>query len=86
MLCESAIDAISYIALHPHCLAISTSGANPNPVWLKSLINKGFEVYCGFDSDEPGDNLANKMIDLYPTVRRLRPCKQDWNEILMAKG
>ncbi len=86
VLCESAIDAISYIALHPHCMAISTSGANPNPVWLKSLINKGFDIYCGFDSDEPGDNLAHKMIDLYPTVRRLRPCKQDWNEILMAKG
>jgi len=86
VLCESAIDAISYIALHPHCLAISTSGANPNPVWLKSLINKGFEIYCGFDADEPGDNLANKMIDLYPTVRRLRPRKKDWNELLMAKG
>jgi len=85
VLCESAIDAISYLALHPYCLTISTSGANPNPDWLKSLINKGFEIYCGFDSDEPGDNLANKMIDLYPTVRRLRPCKQDWNEILMAK-
>lgn len=86
VLCESAIDAISYIALHPHYLAISTSGVNPNPPWLKFLINKGFEIYCGFDSDEPGDNVANKMIGLYPSVRRLRPCKKDWNEILMAKG
>jgi hypothetical protein len=86
VLCESAIDALSYFALHPNCMALSTSGANPNPLWLRSLINRGFEIYCGFDSDEPGDNIANKMIALYPTVKRLRPCKQDWNEILMAKG
>jgi 5S rRNA maturation endonuclease (ribonuclease M5) len=88
VLCESAIDVLSYSALHPHCLVISTSGANPNPAWLKSLINnnKGLEIYCGFDSDEAGDKLANKMIDLYPTVRRLRPCKKDWNEVLRAKG
>jgi len=86
VLCESAIDALSYFALHPNCLVLSTSGANPNPVWLKSLINRGFEIYCGFDSDAPGNTIANKMIALYPTVKRLRPCKQDWNEILMAKG
>lgn len=86
VLCESAIDAISYFALHPNSLSISTSGAHPDPVWLKSLINHGFEIYCGFDSDETGDNLANKMIDIYPTIRRLRPTKQDWNECLMLKA
>ncbi len=49
VLCESAIDAISCLALHPGCLCISTSGARPNPAWLPSLIRRDHEIYCGFD-------------------------------------
>ena len=86
VLCESAIDAISYFSLHPNCMALSTSGVNPNPAWLPILIEKGFDIYCGFDSDETGDSLANKMIHLYPTVKRLRPGKHDWNEVLQTKS
>jgi 5S rRNA maturation endonuclease (ribonuclease M5) len=85
VICESAIDAISYFALHPDCIAISTSGANPNPAWLSLFINKDFDIYCGFDSDRVGDRLADKMIKRYPTVKRLRPEKHDWNEELKAK-
>lgn len=84
VLCESAIDAISYFALHPDCLALSTSGVNPNPAWLSPLIEKGFDIYCGFDSDDTGDSLANRMIHHYPTVKRLRPGKHDWNEVLQS--
>jgi hypothetical protein len=85
VLCESAIDAISYFALHPNCLALSTSGANPSPAWLSILIGKGFDVYCGFDSDETGDSLADRMIRRYPTVKRLRPPEKDWNEVLQSR-
>ena len=85
VLCESAIDAISYFALNPNCLVISTSGVNPNPAWLPLLIEKGFDIYCGFDSDDTGDSFANRMINLYPTVKRLRPDKHDWNEHLRLK-
>ena len=84
VICESAIDAISLFALHSDCLAMSTSGVNPNPVWFPKLINKEFDMYCGFDSDEIGDTIANKMISLYPTVKRLRPHKHDWNEVLKS--
>lgn len=87
VLCESAIDAVSCFALQPNCTALSTSGANPNPVWLPILIEKGFDIYCGFDSDETGDYLANRMIHLYPTVKRLRPPnKEDWNEALQSQS
>ena len=86
VLCESAIDAISCFALDPDCLTASTSGANPNPAWLKSFINDGYEIHCGFDADETGDKLAKKMIALHPTIKRLRPSKQDWNEVLMANS
>lgn len=85
VICESAIDAISFIALHPDYLSMSASGVNPNPVWLPKLINKGFDMYCGFDSDDIGDTVANKMINLYPTVKRLRPPNHDWNEVLTSK-
>jgi hypothetical protein len=85
VLCESAIDAISYLALNPDCRAISTSGANPNPAWLPSLINDGYRVFCGFDADGAGDKMAERLIQLYPIVKRLRPAKHDWNEFLISK-
>lgn len=84
VLCESAIDAISFFVLHPNCIAVSTAGANPKPQWLSTLIDKGFEIFCAFDSDKVGEMMADKMITLYPVVKRLRPEKHDWNEVLMA--
>ena len=85
VLCESAIDAISYFVLHRKCLAISTSGANPNPYWITHFINQGFEIFCAFDSDETGERTANRMCELYPVVKRLRPEKHDWNDVLRSK-
>ena len=84
VLCESAIDAISFFVLHPNCMAVSTAGANPKPQWLSTLIDKGFKIFCAFDSDKVGEMMAEKMITLYPVVKRLRPEKHDWNEVLMA--
>ncbi len=85
VLCESAIDALSCFALNRDFITLSTSGANPNPAWLTTFINKGFEIYCGFDADEIGDGLADKMMRRYPSIKRLRPIKHDWNEILQSK-
>lgn len=84
ILCESAIDALSCLILHPDCLAVSTSGANPNPAWLQLFITDGYEIFCGFDADETGDHMAQKMISIYSTVKRLRPAKHDWNDLLKA--
>ncbi len=84
VICESAIDAISYLALDPHCMALSTAGAHPNPTWLLNIIKNGFEVFCGFDADETGEAAAEKMIALYPTVKRLRPTNHDWNLVLKS--
>jgi hypothetical protein len=84
VLLESALDAISFLALYTNWLAISTSGASANPAWLKSFINKEYEIYCGFDSDDAGEKAAKKMIALYPTIKRLRPPKHDWNDVLKS--
>ncbi len=84
VLCESAIDAISCCAINPTFMAVSTSGANPNPAWLPPLVKKGYEIFCGFDSDATGETCAKKMAHLYPTVKRLTPDRHDWNEVLCS--
>jgi len=86
VLCESAIDALSCLALQQDCIAMSTSGAHPSPAWLPTLLRKGFQVYCGFDADETGDSLADRMLQLHPAVKRLRPSKHDWNDVLKSGG
>lgn len=85
VLCESAIDAISYFVLNPDCIAVSTSGVNANPAWLQDVSNRGYDVYCGFDADKTGDYFAARMMKQYPTVKRERPAIKDWNEVLQMK-
>ena len=84
LLCESAIDAISCQAIHPRSLCLSTSGARPNPRWLTALLRQGLPVFCAFDADPTGDDMAKAMIALHPTVKRLRPPQPDWNDVLTA--
>ena len=86
VICESAIDAISCLVLWPEYTALSTSGVNHNPAWLKKMIDNGCEIYCGFDADTTGDLLADKMINLYPSIKRLRPAMHDWNDLLQSSS
>lgn len=86
ILCESAIDAISCLALHPQHLCISTAGARPNPRWLAPLLEQGYPVYCGFDADPTGETMARTLISLYPAVQRLRPSLKDWNDVLRSRS
>jgi Protein of unknown function (DUF3991)/Toprim-like len=82
VLCESAIDALSCHALHPAYRCLSTSGARPDPAWLPELMAQGLPIYCGFDADPTGDTMAQRMQDLHPSIRRLRPATKDWNDLL----
>lgn len=82
VLCESAIDALSCQVLHPTHRCVSTSGARPDPAWLGALLSQGLPVFCGFDADPTGDLMAQRMIELHPSVRRLRPPVKDWNDCL----
>jgi hypothetical protein len=84
VLCESAIDAISCFMLYPDRVCISTSGARPNPSWLRVILDRGYEVACGFDADLPGDAASREMIRLYPDIQRLRPAAKDWNVVLTS--
>jgi hypothetical protein len=86
VLCESAIDAISCAALYPDRLCLSTAGARPNPTWLPSLLSQGRCLYCGFDADPTGDQMADAMIAIHPAIHRLRPPLHDWNDVLTASA
>ncbi len=81
-LCESAIDAISCHALHPDYRCLSTSGARPDPLWLRALVQQDQPIYCAFDADPTGDAMAQGMCNLYPSIQRLRPAAKDWNDLL----
>ena len=85
ILVESAIDAISCFALRPQHRCISTAGARPNPRWLAPLLRQGYRVFCGFDADPTGDDMASALIALHPTVQRLRPSRHDWNDVLKLR-
>ena len=86
VLCESAIDAISCLALHTECRCLSTAGARPDPRWLRTLLDQGSRIYCGFDADPTGDSMAHAMIALHPAVQRLRPSQHDWNDLLRSQA
>ncbi len=82
VLCESAIDALSCHVLYPTHRCVSTSGARPDTAWLGALLSLGLPLFCGFDADPTGDLMAQRMIDLRPSVLRLRPPVKDWNDCL----
>lgn len=93
VLCESAIDAISCFQLHAGrqdaqlpraCICISTAGVRPDAPWLYPLLARGYEIYCGFDTDEPGETASRQMLTRHPSIQRLRPSKHDWNDVLTA--
>ena len=84
VLCESAIDAISCCQIHPGRICISTAGARANPRWLRGLIAHGYQIYCGFDTDQAGQDAAARMMTLHPVVQRLRPPAHDGNDALRS--
>jgi hypothetical protein len=86
ILCESAIDALSCFVLHPESRCISTAGARPNPEWLPAFIAQGIQIYCGFDTDSTGERMAQAMISLHTSIKRIRPSHHDWNDTLTSQS
>jgi len=62
--------------------ALWHSGVKPDPAWLSALLRLGLPVFCGFDADPTGEAMAQRLIQLHPSVRRLRPLAKDWNDAL----
>lgn len=83
---ESGIEALSYKALRPDALVISTTG---NAIDLpqrvgERLLAKGVQVVAAFNADRDGDRFAERFAErLGQAVERHRPEGQkDWNLVL----
>lgn len=82
--CESAIDAISYVQLHPDATAISTGGTGK---WRAALpfLEKHREQYqevvCAADNGEGGEGMALNL-NLHHDAPRNG--FKDWNDALKA--
>ena len=83
VLCESAIDAMSCFQIDPQRIA-SPPCARADSPWLDGLLARGYDIFCGFDADGPGDAAAACMLALDPAVRRLQPPAHDWNDVLTS--
>ena len=70
--------------MHPQRICISTSGIRSDPSWLDGLLARGYDIFCGFDADVPGDAAAARMTALHPAIRRLQPPAHDWNNALTS--
>jgi hypothetical protein len=93
VLCESAIDAISCFQLQTQfprtqlrgqCICISTAGVRSTAPWLYPLLDRGYEIHCGFDNDKAGNDASRQMIKCHPSIGRLFPHAHDWNDALRS--
>lgn len=83
---ESAIDAMSYQAINPRSMVISTTGSSRDLLSKAAaeLHGRGFRLVAGFDNDKEGDRLANALSAAAGVeVERQRPAAgKDWNDQL----
>jgi hypothetical protein len=63
----------------------TAAGARLNPLCLQPLLRRSGPIYCGFDADRTGDQMAAAMIALHPAIKSLRPPAHNWNYVLKAE-
>jgi hypothetical protein len=100
VICESAIDAISFAVLYPdgHARYASISGklnpAQPDLIRIQTtLLPQGAEVIAAMDADDAGAQLAEAIQRSFAAAarpdlafRRQEPAAfKDWNEQLCAE-
>jgi 5S rRNA maturation endonuclease (ribonuclease M5) len=82
VLCESAIDVMSYKTLHPaqeKTLYLSTDGAGYVPLEQLRTIPK---IAICFDNDQAGAEMAERLKQDLPQAEIETPQQKDWNGVL----
>jgi Plasmid recombination enzyme/Toprim-like/Protein of unknown function (DUF3991) len=82
VLCESAIDAMSYKTLHStqeKTLYLSTDGAGYVPLEQLQSIPK---ITIAFDKDQAGAEMAERLKQDLPQAQIETPQQKDWNAVL----
>ena len=88
---ESAIDAISFAALHSEqsdYRLVSMAGVKPSVVTetMKRYAISPENIYLCTDNDKAGNEFAEKLIARYPAMKRVTPNgAKDWNDILQGR-
>jgi hypothetical protein len=87
---ESAIDAMSYQAINPRSMVISTTGSSRDLLskTAEELHGRGFRLVAGFDNDKEGNRLAevlNKATGKQ-VERQVPAVGKDWNDQLKKQG
>lgn len=80
--CEAAIDAISYVQLHPEATAIATGGSGKWRAALDFIARHGkrfAQVVCASDNDDAGRKMAENLS--LPHTPPAAP-HNDWNDVL----
>lgn len=89
VVCESAIEALSYYALHgkPGLWAVGTAGDSGAGVELaQRLAANGAEVIAAQNADDAGNRQARRLIKAVPSAVRHRPQEaNDWNDLLRIR-
>jgi 5S rRNA maturation endonuclease (ribonuclease M5) len=85
VLVESPIDAMSFAVLDRtdsrKTIYLSTDGAGQFPLeFLRNLPAKS--VVVAYDNDQPGNSMAQKVVEQLPNCVRKLPKATDWNEEL----
>jgi hypothetical protein len=95
LLTESPIDALSLATLDKQRqqdqrrrVYLSTDGSGSVPIEsLKQVMESGGQVLVAFDGDRAGEEMAWRVAQQLPGVRRLTPAYgKDWNERLIWDG
>jgi Plasmid recombination enzyme/Toprim-like/Protein of unknown function (DUF3991) len=82
VLCESAIDAMSYKTLHlahEKTLYLSTDGAGYVPLEQLKTIPR---ILIAFDNDQAGVQMAERLKQDLPQAQVETPQQKDWNGVL----
>jgi|WetSurMetagenome_2_1015567.scaffolds.fasta_scaffold00408_14 hypothetical protein len=90
VLVESAIDALSYLALHPDSEAcvVSLAGNSCPAELIEGHDLQKKEIIWALDNDEAGNNQFIELQRLLPQTKisREAPVHKDWNEDLVSQG
>ncbi|MCU0669313.1 MAG: DUF3991 and toprim domain-containing protein [Myxococcota bacterium] len=85
---ESGIEALSYQALAPQRLVVSTTGsAVARPLAMaRHLLARGYRLIAAFNADPAGDRMAVRLAEaLGAPLERHRPERKDWNLVLQDR-
>jgi 5S rRNA maturation endonuclease (ribonuclease M5) len=85
VLVESPIDAMSFAVLDRtdsrKTIYLSTDGAGQVPLeFMRTIPAKS--VIIAYDNDQPGNSMAQKVMEQLPNCVRKQPKGKDWNEEL----